>query len=573
MSTRVVLTPADVADWYTVDTWKPIYDRFRFAPRDVPGVRELPFDRSKRAPWPYKIHRSHFPVLGLEAPVDYPFVREHHVLKPHQMDAVNFIRNRRGTLLAMEMRTGKTPSTMYAYEPSKTYAPLIVYGPLAARAVWHEWAARRFGTCVNVVMAEEEGDDWRCPVCTRVGAYDRVLTGAYARPSFLALEGRTFNPDLVLKYEPHVLFATTAVAPTWWQLCTQLPHVGMLAIDEIHSAGMQNRKNLTAERIRNLNTVAFQTVGLTGTPLTNKVSNMWNTLDLLNPAAWGDYWGFAGRYCSARPGAHGWTADGASNMDELHARLDAVMFRRRWIDIAKDLPPIQRTMEVVALPQKVKDEVEELAARIRFETGGAKTMVGDLARLRKLYAKEKTAAGLELAKRIIADGYSCVLWAWHVEVVETLAAKLAGAGIKVFGPIHGAVSGGKREAIIEEVRQATGPRVLVAGIGAMGVAVSTSWATHEVFVELTWSPHEIAQAEMRPYDGTHPVSATYLVADVDADERMASALITKIESQDDLGLRQGLGDVAEVLGEAFGMAPSANLDELAERLLETAGDY
>jgi hypothetical protein len=533
-------------------------------------VQPLRHGLSDRKPFPREVHRTHLEFLGYTPPKFNRSIRSASqqgdvMLRPHQLETIDFVRGRRGTLLASEQRTGKTPAVMYAFEPER--GPMIVVGPLAARSVWHEWAARRFGACV----AQYEVDTPPCPICERVGA--RVED----RPSFLSLEGRTYKPELVGKYQPHVMFLTFAVVQTWRELSlsllaqSQIKQLGMFVIDEAHLGGMQNRKSLTVESIRWLNSITCRMVCATGTPLFNKTQGLWPLLDICAPTAFGDYWTFARRYCDAKPTEHGWKADGSSNERELKLRLSEIMFRKRWTDIQEDLPPITRTVESVSLSQREKDDIDELAARLRFQTGGAKTAVGVLARLRRLFAEAKLKYGISTVRSTILDGHSCIAWAWHTDVAERLAEKLRTQGVSVSGPITGKVTGNDRERILTEARERAekGPHVLVANIAALGFAVNLNWASHEVFVELDWSPPNIAQAEMRPFDGTNKVSAVYLVADCDVDESLVEALLSKLENQDSLGLRAGVGDVSDVLSRTFKIS-GQTLDDLAGALMANA---
>jgi len=555
----------DLPDWFVI-SGALIWEKLRMRPLDVAGVRARPNGASLVKPWPYEVHRTHLPLLGIETP-RVGHLLHPTILRPYQRDTYDFIRSRRGSLVADEQRVGKTVPTLYALDDDD-FDPMFVIGPLASRGVWHEWAARRFGACVAQLEYVDGKKKRACPICARVGAAVNAFV-----PSYMVLEGRTLDAEAVLKWKPRVLFCTFAVASTHRKLFAHLRRISQLVIDEAHLAGVQNRKSVTFESIRWLNTVAERVVVITGTPLYNKVKGLWPLLDLAAPAAFGDFWSWARRYAGAKPGAHGWSADGETHADELRARLREIMLRRTWRDVQPDLPLMQRSLETVPLPQSVKDNVEEAAAQVRFETRSAKTFVGDLARLRKLYAKEKTAHALGIIREQLDAGRSVVAWAWHTDVADKLYEKLSGAGIPTYGPIYGGTSAGARERALSEAERDTRPRVIVANILSLSTAVSLAWAPVEVFVELDWVPVNIAQAEMRIVDGKSPRQAIYCVADVDADERLAQALIHKLETQDKLGLKAGMGDVADILADSLGVERGRTLDDLARAVLDTAQDY
>jgi hypothetical protein len=547
-------------EWWRID-WRPIYERTGLAPTQVPGVRCAP-----GSVWA-EVHLTHLRQLGLAVPsISLPGTRAledagylfRDKLRPHQVDGLRYIRSRRGTLLADEMRVGKTATTMYSHDSND--GTMFIIGPLAARAVWHEWAARRFGWCGDVV----------CSICRRVRS---DLVGATALKdapvSFVALESRSpTEAQVTAAQSAKVVFCHFAIMPAWRFLFEHL-RIGTLVVDEIHlpQSGMQSRKSETGGAIRFMNTVAKRAVFLSGSPLWNKPKGLWHILDMLNPGAWGDYWTFCKRYADAKPGAYGWRAEGSSHEEELRTRLQETMLRRTWKDIASNLPPIQRGVEIVPLSDATRDRVEESAARLR--AGTASTVVGDLARLRKMYAKEKANAAMIKAREAMQDGHSVIVWTWHREVAAELATTIASVSDASTVHIDGDTPPSERERIIEHARTmaASRPVCLVATMGALATAVNLSFADVEIFAELDWNPDSIAQAEMRPYDGTRPIASVFLVADCEVEQKLMDALLSKFEVKDKLGVAPGVGSVADVLQASIGVESARSLDALAAAVM------
>lgn len=550
-------------DWFLVD-WVKVWHAKGLRPQDVPGAIVESQNRAT-GEWPTRVHLSHLQLVGAELTRPSRVIAFAdgamdglETLRTHQVLGTRYIRQRRGTLLADEMRVGKTGTITYAHDPDS--GCMFVIGPLAARAVWHEWAARRYGWC----------RDAHCSICARVSPSGFGLGGAY--DSFYSLEGRVidegvFDAKADMARASRVVFCHFAVIPTWRALFDQLK-IGTLVVDEVHlpQSGMQNRKSLTSESIRFLNTVVDKAVFASGSPLWNKPKGLWPILDMLTPGAFGDFWTFARRYCAARPTGYGWQANGSSHEDELQIRLREVMLRRRWIDIRDSLPPINRNVEIVTIPEERQDQIAETAARIRSAGVNSQTVVGDLARLRKLFAKEKIAAAFTKARQALDDGHSVIVWAYHHEVANALAERLQ------CPVIHGEVDPGERELIIEAARSAAGTRpvALVASMATLATAVSLSFADVEIFAELTWNPDEIAQAEMRPFDGTRPIAAVFLVADCDVEQRLIDSLLEKLAVKDKLGIAPGVGSVADVLRSTLKIENARTLDMLADAVLAEA---
>ena len=343
-------------------------------------------------------------------------------------------------------------------------------------------------------------------------------------------------------------------------------------VHNCHLAGVQNRRNITVVGVKRLSVVAHRVVMASGSPMWNMPSGLWPLVDIACPAAFGDFWPYAIRHADAKPGAHGWSSDGSSNERELELRLSAIMLRRTWRDIQADLPPINRSIEYVELSDADHAAIFTVANELRraVDAGKPQTVVGNLERLRKLYAKRKVARAVELAGEAIAVGHSVIVWSWHREVaasaVEALR-KLIGDA-RVFGPIHGQMPPKRREELLDAARAAQGPRVIAATMGSLSTGVSLNWADVAIKIELDWTPAVHQQAEMRPFDGTRPISTVYLVADCDPDRRQADALVTKLEAGNALNLKSGTGDAVEILSKAFQIGPGRTLDAVADLILQ-----
>lgn len=529
-------------DWFRLD-WRPIWERMQIPPAALPGVKWQPNQAIVEA------HASVLPVLGLAVPRASVAYDAPSVLRPHQVSDVKFIRGRRGTLQASEMRTGKTCSSVYSHEAAS--GVLLVVGPVASRAAWHEWAIRRFGGWC---------DDEECTLCERLGG-DRV------RRTFLPLRTVAFEPDLLLP-RPDVVFMSFAVARGWSELYARIP-LGTLVVDECHLAGIQNRNSETVYAIRKFASMAHRVLLLSGTPLWNKPKGLWPLLDLIAPGGFGNkFFEFGRRYCDPKETAYGVTYDGASREDELRARLRELMVRHLWSDLKGNLPAFTRTIELIELPPEAAKEVQASASRLRLESMGPQTMAGELSRIRQLFAQVKLREGFALVQEATSQGRSVIVWTWHRKIAEKLVEKAVKEGIKAFGPITGQMDPDLRERQIEDAREFSrkgGVCIFVATMASASVGLNLSFIAHQIFLELDWTPAVIQQAEMRPYDGTQPVTTTFLVADCAVDRDLANALVDKLRNNAKLGLQSGIGDARDLLHASFRREDVAST--LASRLL------
>jgi len=529
-------------DWFRVD-WRPVWARLQIPPAALPGVRWKPNQPIVEA------HASVLPAIGYSVPRAAVGYTADPILRAHQVADVRFIRGRRGTLQGSEMRTGKTGSTVFAHEEES--GVLLVVGPVAARAAWHEWAVRRFkGWC----------DEDDCSLCTRLG-------GNRARLSFMPIRHVT-RDDHLLANKPDVVFMTFAGARGWHELYVHVK-IGTFVVDEAHKAGIQNRNSDTVHAIRKFASVAHRVVLCTGTPLWNRPKGLWPLLDLVAPGAFGKKFPeFGNRYCQPEETAYGRRYEGASREDELRVRLSELMIRHLWVDLKEELPAFTRSIELIELGAKVASEINAVSTRMRLEAGNAQTLIGELARLRKLFGAAKLKSGLEHIVDRLEQNDSVLVWTWHVDVAEKAVEQLIKAGVRVFGPLTGRMDADEREAMVEQAREYAskgGLFAFVATMAAAAEALDFSFLSHQIFLELDWTPPTIQQAEMRPYNGTQPVTTTFLVADCDVDRDLADALIEKLQTSNKLGLQAGIGDARDLLHASFHNEKLA--DTLGSRLM------
>ncbi len=109
---------------------------------------------------------------------------------------------------------------------------------------------------------------------------------------------------------------------------------------------------------------ARQRVFLTGTPIVNRPVELFPLISSLDPAAFGDFFPFAKRYCGARHNGFGWDFSGASNLDELQDKLRSrIMIRRLKADVLKDLPRKRR--QIIEMPAATVGAARAVEAEAR----------------------------------------------------------------------------------------------------------------------------------------------------------------------------------------------------------------
>lgn len=525
-----MLRPTDRPDWYTIE-------REALIPiSGVPGL--LPTKRQDV----WSLHRSHLPILaktGDQAALDELIPswlgsncrggiwdqRDEYTealgfkLRITQHQAIDFITDRRGTLLGDDMRLGKTVSSIMSHDPN--LGSFVVICPAMVRPVWVGW--------LKQVFPDEP-----------IGV----------------LKGRTFDPSIIAG--KGIIVGHYDILSAWQ---TDRP-IGTLVFDEAHM--LANKDSWRSKAAIYLAGKAKRVICATGTPVWNMPPNLWNILSLIAPGAFGGYYEFCNRYAAPQVTAYGTKYEGISNEDELRERLTEVMIRRRWVDVAEDLPAITRSILQVELDDEQRIALDIASAAILADHNKGST-IGNLAAYRRSCSSLKRKIVVDEAVKMLARGEPVVIWTWHVDLAGQIATGIRKAS---FGAalITGDTPMAKRDEMLVAWRSSE-PIALVCTMPVAQVGLDFSHAHLAIFAEIDYTPAILAQAEMRTYAPTRPMNITYVVVDHMVDRRIVYALTKKLAASNPLGVAAA-GETIPILGAMFGGEPEeADMDRLLGDLL------
>lgn len=298
----------------------------------------------------------------------------------------------------------------------------------------------------------------------------------------------------------------------------------LVILDEAHHI-----KNSQAERAKATLEVAQRikyVLALTGTPILNRVVELWNILNLLKPDIFAKKSDFlrqftkttkeipvdeeaAKRYLESVDDS---TFNGIKNAELLKEFLEKhVMIRRTKKEVLPELPPKNRIMVMFDLDEKAKKEyraAEEEFNKYLTEKG--------LTLSEFLQMKGEPGAGLALIEKmrqIAVDGKldqakdfienfletnpdeKIVVFAHHTAAIN----KLMNALEKNYGcvKITGSDSAKKRQEAVEKFQGDNDTRVIIVSITAGGEGITLTRASNAVVLESDWSPGRVVQAEDR----------------------------------------------------------------------------
>jgi len=344
---------------------------------------------------------------------------------------------------------------------------------------------------------------------------------------------------------PVVLVTGYDTLPGWIDALVKLrPH--SVVFDEIHKVKSHRRwqaevgngarvsfslKENQAAACYRLSRIAKRRLGLTATPVTDRVRDLWAQLDLVHPGEWGTYWDWARRYAGATENTFGGMDDrGKSNLAELKRRLSYVSHRVPYSLANRDLPPKRRLVTYVKVCDQNRAEggiSKELKRAAKF----GPTAILE-ARLMEA-ASRKRKVVLAHARDALEGGLKVVIFTGRRVDCERLRAEAGDwrdlSGLFLFSG-HGGDSPEAREKIRRAYMAALGPALLVGTGDAWGEGLDLQDTDLAIFAMLPYTPGQVIQWEGRfaRLGQKRPVLIRYVIAEGTVDEHVAQILLGKL---------------------------------------------
>ncbi len=341
---------------------------------------------------------------------------------------------------------------------------------------------------------------------------------------------------------------------------------GLVVADEAQHA--KNPLSRTARELRAL--PASARIALTGTPVENRLSDLWAILDWTTPGLLGHLEAFTSRI--AVPVERYRDAEATARFAAL---IRPFLLRRKKTDpgIAPELPPktetdlfVPLTAEQVTLYEAiVRETMEAIAAKQGIERAGLVfkllTALKQICNHPAQYLKQagpldgrsgKLAAFDELTDLILAGGESMLVFTQYTQMATLLQQHLDHRGIgSVF--LHGGVPVPRREEMVTGFQAGQVP-VFLLSLKAGGTGLTLTRATHVLHYDRWWNPAVEDQATDRAYriGQDRPVQVHRLIAEGTLEDRIAELLETK----------RGLADA--VIGSGEGWIAELSDADLAE---------
>ena len=439
-------------------------------------------------------------------------------LYPYQQHGMLHLTFGRRTLLADDMGLGKTIQAIAASAMLKQLRDIQYVLIVTPASLKHQWAReiRRFSS-LSV----------------------QVIEGSSVRRRELYRNLHFFN---IINYE-------------------------LLRLDEKEIAGQQLDLVILdeAQRIKNWRTKTADAVKrvqsayafvLTGTPLENRLDELYSIFQFIDPNILGPLWRFNQRYyVTARRPTGSYKVLGYKNLDELRRRIAPFIMRRVRDEVLLDLPEriesnffVEMTEPQLSVYREYEQHVAQLmskAHRRPLTPEEQKVLLGSLVKMRvicnalalhdpdiKPKDREKTAPKLRelreiLSEEVAGNDRKAIIfsqWTNMLALVEPILEKLKLGWVRLTGDVPSK----KRGALVERFFEDPDCRIFLS-TDAGGLGLNLQAASMVINLDLPWNPAVLNQriARAHRHGQSHTVNVVNLVAKGTIEERMLDTLAAK----------------------------------------------
>ena len=469
-----------------------------------------PLEILSKSAWQRKIVKTYTPKPALP-PVKYHL----HRAKPgeqfrgkllnFQKEGLDFLLKSSGNaLLADEMGLGKTVQTLSYVATEKQTFPVLVVAPLVTLNNWEREISKFMKKkSRNGRIIESES-----PTSTiiRTGKSKELpVTDFY-----------------IINYE------------LLYKRLSDLSKLNIKTIvcDEVHNLRSKTTQKYKAvKKLAALPSLSYR-IGLSGTPIFNRGSEIWPIVDILRPGLLGSFKEFCEYFCYVNDKGKAIVLENkrASLRNELQKH---VMLRRKKSDVLKELKDKVRYKEIIDSDTDYYfEELGKIWTKLEGEQKDAETAFDKSASYQRAIQSERQIAGIaklphviNFVKNIMEIEESVVVFCHHKVIHKLLHERL-----QEFFPVSiiGGQSDNFRQDQIDKFQKGES-KLMIAGLRAGNVGINLTRAKYVIFAELDWSPaiHRQAEDRLHRIGQKNTVFAYYLIGKDTLDDHVANILVDK----------------------------------------------
>ncbi len=422
-----------------------------------------------------------------------------------QKEGLDFLLKSSGNaLLADEMGLGKTVQTLAYISTEKQSSPTLVIAPLVTLRNWQ----REIGKFMKKKSRNGRLMGHAIPSTTliRKGKSQDIGKFDFYIINYELLEKRLIDLSKL--------------------------NIRTLVCDEVQNLRSKSTKKYAAvKKLAALKSIKYR-IGLSGTPIYNRGSEIWPIVDILRPGLLGSFKEFCEYFCYVNDKGKAIVLE--NKRESLREELCRhVMLRRKKSDVLKELKDKVRYKEFIDSDSTYYNkELDKIWKKLETEQKEAETAFDKSASFHRAIQSERQAAGvaklphvINFVKNIMEIDESVVVFCHHRAIHDLLHNSLS-----EFNPasIIGGQSDNKRQLQIDMFQEGK-TKLMIAGLRAGNLGINLTRAKYVIFAELDWSPaiHRQAEDRLHRIGQKNTVFAYYLIGNGTLDDHVAKILVDK----------------------------------------------
>ncbi|MCU1650566.1 MAG: putative ATP-dependent helicase [Pseudonocardia sp.] len=278
---------------------------------------------------------------------------------------------------------------------------------------------------------------------------------------------------------------------------------------------IKNSLSTAAKAVRRLR--AEHRIALTGTPMENRLAELWSVMDFLNPGVLGTSERFRHRY--AIPVERYGDTDAAGRLRKV-TRPYLLRRLKTDRDIVDDLPEkieiiqdYRLTSEQASLYRTVVDDMlEKIAGADGIKRRG--TVLAAMAKLKQVcnHPAQLLHDGSPIGRRsgkvirleevlaeLLAEGDRALCFTQFTEFAEMLVPHLSARFDQEVLYLHGGTSRARRDQMVQRFQSGSGPSIFLLSLKAGGTGLNLTQANHVLHLDRWWNPAVENQATDRAF--------------------------------------------------------------------------
>jgi len=314
----------------------------------------------------------------------------------------------------------------------------------------------------------------------------------------------------------------------------------VIIVDEAHN--IKNRKASQTEGVRKLAAKTENIYLLTGTPIMNRVDELWSPLNILYPKQYSSFWTFVKKHTIAYPGRFGWVIDGKPTQpEELRQEIAPIFLRREKEEVFPDMPRKVYQKVWVNLEgeqRRIYQEIEQTAMTQIDENTTVITpsVLAKLTRCKQVAISPRLIGGKPEGVKIdvlidILHGTNqkVLIFSQFAKAVKLVAERLKSEDIG-YVTFTGETSENERNNAIKQFQTNPEVRVFLATMQTGGTGVTLTAASLVIFLDKHWTPaiNEQAVDRTRPHLQKQPIQIIEILARDTIDEMVEDVLQGKV---------------------------------------------